>query len=220
MKVQHDLHLAGDSVYSVSMQKIILLFALAFITSTSAHAATGSFITPLSIGAIPPVQFPPKDYSVTGARISGLFGTHRDVMGIDLGLIGNITENSFTGIALSGLFNITRGTTNAIGAQLAGLTNINRSRAAVYGVQVAGLVNANTAESKIVGGQIALLANVSEFTNLYGVQVGLYNRAREVYGFQIGLVNVATALHGIQIGLANINQTGLIGVSPIINIGF
>lgn len=202
-----------------TLAHLFVLAALIFLSAPS-QAATGSFITPLSVGAVPPVQFPPKDYSITGLRLSGLFGTHRDVMGIDLGLLGNITENSFTGIALSGLFNITRGTTNAIGAQLAGLTNINTNKTAVYGVQVAALVNANTAESKIVGGQIALLANVSEFTSLYGVQVGIYNRARDVYGFQIGLVNVATALHGIQIGLANINQTGVIGVSPIINIGF
>jgi hypothetical protein len=77
-----------------------------------------------------------------------------------------------------------------------------------------------TAESKVVGLQVAVLGNIAPNANIYGAQVGLYNRARAVYGFQIGLVNFAKDLHGIQIGLINFNETGIFGVSPIINVGF
>lgn len=205
------------------MQKIIFSLISAFVflfLTTPAFAAGGSFFTPLSINGVPPVQFPPSDYSVTGARLNALVGKQRDVFGFDLGVIGGITDNTFTGLALSGIFNYTKGTTNAILLQGAGLTNVNTGKTSVYGVQLAGLVNMNTAESKIVGLQFAALANVSEFTDIYGFQVGLYNRAKEVYGLQVGLVNVASNLHGIQIGLANINQQGVIKVSPFLNIGF
>jgi hypothetical protein len=205
------------------MQKIIfsLVATLVFLfMTTSAFAAGGSFFTPLSINGVPPVQFPPSDYSVTGARLNALIGKQRDVFGLDLGVIGGITDNTFTGIALSGIFNYTKGTTNAILLQGAGLTNVNTGKAAVYGLMFAGLVNMNTAESKVVGVQMAALANLGEFTDIYGFQVGLYNRAKEVYGFQVGLVNVATNLHGIQLGLANINQQGTIRVAPFLNVGF
>ncbi len=36
------------------------------------------------------------------------------------------------------------------------------------------------------------------------MQIGLFNRARDVSGFQLGLVNWAENMHGVQIGLINI----------------
>lgn len=202
------------SIRKISAVTLALALGLAFVP----HAQAA--LSPLSVSAVPPVQFPPGDYSVTGLRASALFGKHRNVYGIDLGLLGNVTEQEFTGLALSGIFNLTKGATRAIGLQAAGITNINTGKAKVYGAQLALGMNVNTAESAVNGLQFALLGNLSEFTTIRGFQVGLYNRAQTVYGFQIGLVNVTQNLKGLQIGLLNFNHTGLFYVSPILNFGF
>lgn len=193
----------------------LLLFAT-FVSLTFPSLAA---ISPLSINIVPPVQFPPDDFSVTGARISALWGQHRDMYGVDLGLLGNITEQTFTGVGISGIFNYTKGDTTAVGLQFAGLTNINTGKAGVYGLQASVGLNFNAGESRLVGFGIAL-ANHTPFTDVYGVQVGVYNKAREVYGLQIGLVNSASNLHGVQIGLLNFNDKGLFAVAPFLNVGF
>ncbi|MBC7370250.1 MAG: hypothetical protein H7326_01720 [Bdellovibrionaceae bacterium] len=200
------------------MKKYISPFLLvaALIMNVSAEAA----LSPISVNIAPPVQFPPSDFNVNGIRASVFWGRHRDVRGIDLAIGGNITEQSFTGIAVSGLFNYTKGTTDAIGMQFAGLTNINTSKTSVYGLQFALGANYNQAASEVWGVQLAALANVAPFTDIYGFQIGLYNRAKDVYGLQIGLVNVADNLHGVQIGLANFNKKGPFEISPILNVGF
>lgn len=183
------------------------------------NSAQGA-ISPVSIAIVPPVQFPPGDFSVTGVRASVLWGKHRDIYGLDMGLLGNITEQTFTGIGVSGIFNNTRGVTNILGLQLAGLANVNTNKVSVFGIQATLGVNYNTAASMVSGLQLALIANISPFTDIYGFQIGLYNRAKDVYGLQIGLVNVADNLHGIQIGLVNFNNKGPFAISPILNVGF
>ncbi len=191
-----------------------LILAL-FLIAQGAFAA----ISPVSVSVLKPVQFPPSDFSITGARLSLLWGQHRDLYGVDLGVIGNITEQSFVGVGVSGGFNWTQGQTTILGLQLAGIGNFNTNKTNVYGLQLALLTNYNTAASQVTGIQAALV-NYSPHTNIYGVGLGLYNRAQDVYGVQIGLVNVADNLHGIQIGLINFNHKGLFVVSPIINVGF
>lgn len=191
-----------------------LLIALLFL-NCEAFAA----FTPLSVNLVPPVQFPPSDYNITGLRTSLLFGRQRDMYGIDLGVLGNITDQNFVGLAVSGLFNITHGQTTALGAQLAGGANYNSQKTDVYGLQLALGANINKAASSVTGLQFALV-NLADHTNVYGVQAGLYNRALAVYGFQIGLINVCDNLHGLQIGLLNFHSKGLFNVSPILNIGF
>jgi hypothetical protein len=199
------------------MTKKIHLLIGVFILSFGLNSFAA--ISPLSINLVPPLQFPPDDFSVTGVRASILWGQHRDMYGIDFGLIGNITDQTHTGIGVSGIFNYTKGNTTALGLQLAGLTNINTSKAKIYGLQVALGLNLNSGESTLVGFGIAA-ANITPFTDVYGVQLGVYNKAREVYGFQVGLVNSATNLHGIQIGLLNFNDKGLFAVAPFLNVGF
>lgn len=200
------------------MKKIIfstLISLFLLIPFSQVQAA----VSPVSLSLLPPIQFPPKEFSITGARVSLLWGSHRDVYGVDLGVLGNYTAQDFTGIALSGLLNRTDGTTNAIGLQAAGISNWNNNKTSVYGLQLAGVLNRNKATSRVAGLQVALV-NLSEQTAIYGAQVGVYNKARVVYGFQIGLVNETTNLHGIQIGLVNFHRQGLFVVSPIINMGF
>jgi hypothetical protein len=196
--------------------KFILSVALFLLTTgLSAHAG----FSPVSLSLVPPVQFPADDFSITGARLSILYGHQRDMYGIDLGVLGNITEQDFVGIAASGIFNRTKGETTVLGLQLAGMANINTGKTHVYGVQAALGLNMNTAESSSTGLALAL-ANLSPHTKIYGFQVGIYNEALAVYGFQIGLVNVCENLHGLQIGLVNFHRKGLFSVAPILNVGF
>lgn len=203
------------------MQKIKLsIVAIGILTAGFFSAfASQAAITPLSVAIVPPVQFPPEGYSITGARLSLLWGQHNDVYGIDVGLLGNITNQDFVGIAVAGGFNATHGTTRILGLQLAGVGNFNTNKTSVYGIQAAIVSNYNSAESQIYGLQLSLL-NMSEFTTVYGAQVGIYNRAKVVRGLQIGLVNIASNLYGVQIGLVNYNGGGPFKISPIINIGF
>lgn len=193
-----------------------LIFATFLSQLVVSHSRAA--ITPLAVSLVPPLQFPSDENSVTGVRLSALWGHHRDVYGFDFGGIGNITDQDFVGVGLAGVFNLTYGETR--GLQVAGLTNVNLQKTTVVGVQLAGLLNYNKAESSATGLQLALLGNISSFTNVYGGQVGLYNTAKEVYGFQIGLVNVTESLHGIQIGLLNFHRKGTFYVSPILNVGF
>lgn len=200
------------------MKNLALVFLFIFSTLSVidySHAA----ITPLSLGIAPPVQFPPSDFTITGLRASVLWGHHRDLYGVDLAVGGNITDLTFTGIGVSGIFNYTKGNTTIVGLQFAGITNINTSKTNVYGVQAALAANINTSASSLTGVQFGM-ANISPFMDIYGVQAGAYNKAKEVYGIQIGIVNVAESLHGIQIGLLNFHTKGMIGVSPLINAGF
>lgn len=194
-----------------------ILFAL---TTLFIYSNAFAFISPLSVSIIPPLEFPPADFSITGARISAIYGRHRDLYGIDLAAIGNITEQTFTGIGISGIFNMTHGTTTILGLQLAGLTNINTKEVSVYGVQATLGLNQNDAASKVVGVEFAGIANLCAFTKIYGAQIGIYNHALEVYGVQIGVVNSTKNLHGLQIGLLNFNEAGPFVVSPILNVGF
>ena len=194
------------------LRSLIVALLLGFVQQAEA------FNTPLSVNVIPPVQFPSSEYSVTGVRASALWGHHRDVFGLDAGLIGNITDQRFVGLAVAGLFNQTYGDTTILLLQAAIGANLNVQKTKIYGVQLA-LLNKNDAESSLVGLGFGL-ANVSPNMTIAGLQVGLYNKARSVYGLQVGIINQTTDLHGIQIGLLNFASNGPFPVSPILNIGF
>ncbi len=202
----------------ISLQSLLALsaFASAVLILTSSNAL--AFNSPLSISVVPPVQFPNSEFSVTGARLSALWGKHRDVYGLDLGLVGNMTEQRFVGLAVSGLFNQTSGDTTILLLQAAVGANLNAQKTAVYGLQVAAL-NKNDAESKLIGIGLGLV-NLSPNMSIYGFQAGLYNKARSVYGLQIGIINQTTDLHGIQIGLLNFAMNGPFAVAPILNVGW
>jgi hypothetical protein len=130
--------------------------------------AADSDNTPLEIAIFPPLQLPGTDFGVKGLRLS-VVGLNREARGLDLALLGNITNVNFKGIAISGLFNYNRGASTVVGLQVAGLANLNTGHSVVYGVQVAGFNDAGT---------------------VYGLQIGLINIANELHGIQIGLCNV------------------------------
>lgn len=183
---------------------IVLLLVAVFLVPLSANADGERRLarsTPISLGLVPPAQFPPSYFEVNGIRLSGIYGIDRQVHGLDFGLLGNSTEQEFTGTAVAGIMNLNNDRHKIIGLQLAGILNLNKGTGSVYGIQAA-------------------LVNVSKYTDVYGLQMGIYNRAKSVHGFQIGLINVTDSLYGIQIGLANFNAGGPFGVSPLINMAF
>lgn len=195
------------------MKRVLLLvFILLFI-----NPAQGAF-SPVSLNILPPVQFPPSDFNITGIRISALYGRQRSVYGVDLGVIGNVTELNFGGVAVSGIFNWSKGQTTVLGAQIAGGMNLNTNKTTVLGLQLAA-VNSNTADATVGGLQVAL-ANLSDHTKIYGFQVGVYNSAYTVNGFQVGVINKTENLRGLQIGLLNFYKNGLFSVCPVLNFGF
>ncbi len=201
------------------MTKIVNRFACLLLILTGATSAQAA-LSPIGIAILPPVQFPPEDFSIVGLRVSAIWGNHRNVYGFDVGAVGNMTSLDMVGVQASGVFNYNKGGATIIGLQVGGLANINVNKVRAFGLQVSAGMNQNRAESTVVGFQVAGIANDAKFTKICGAQIGLYNHAQEVYGFQIGLVNVTDSLHGIQIGLINFHHKGLFSVAPFLNIGF
>jgi hypothetical protein len=146
-----------------------ILLVTSIICSVPA-AAEQSDNTPLEVALFPPLQLPSTDFGVKGIRLS-LVGLNRELRGLDLGLLGNMTNVEFKGVAISGLFNYNRGASTVVGLQVAGVANINSGHSEVYGIQLAGFNKAGT---------------------IYGLQLGLVNIATELHGIQIGLVNINT----------------------------
>jgi hypothetical protein len=196
--------------------KRLLVSGVVFFSVCSAQAG----VTPLGIAIVHKIEFPPEDFTVTGARVSALWGIHRQVYGFDFGGIGNITEQDFSGLAVSGGFNSNLGDTHVLLLQAAGVANYATAKVSVLGVQVAGIMNYSTGESNVMGVQIAGIANYTPHETVGFLQVGAYNQAHAVYGFQVGVINVCDELHGLQIGLLNFNHKGPFSVAPILNASF
>jgi hypothetical protein len=188
------------------------------LISFTARPASAAF-SPIGISIVPPLELPPSDFTIVGARLSAGWGENISSYGLDVGGLGNITDQNFVGLAVAGGFNLNKGSSTIVGLQFAGITNVNENKTTVVGLQVAGLLNSNQAESSVAGLQVAL-ANYAPYTHIMGVQAGVYNRAHIVTGFQIGLVNSTDVLHGVQIGLLNFNHQGLFAFAPILNVGF
>ncbi len=188
---------------------LILVFALCAVP------ASADF-TPISLAFAPHAQFPREDFTVTGLRLSLLYGQHRRMYGLDLGLVGNVTDSDFVGLAIAGGFNRTTGPAKAIGLQAAGIANVNHGRFSAFGAQAA-LVNYNLVEAFVAGVQVGGLANLANKTTIYGAQLGVYNDGCSIYGFQLGVVNRANSLNGVRIGSMSTSifgvQAGLVNVT-------
>jgi len=197
------------------MTKIyLLLFAFAM------QARASDTPMPVVFNFSPSAQTSGPDQSVVGFRANVFYGENKSVYGADLSIGVANTKETFAGASLAGLVNITGKQAYVAGLQLAGLANVNRSKANVFGFQVAGLLNSINDEGSVYGVQLAALANYAPKTNIHGLQLGLFNKAQTVVGLQIGLLNFTDNLHGIQIGVLNFYNRGLLGVTPILNIGF
>lgn len=151
---------------------IRVLFAGALMISglacSSVARAADSDVTPIEIGLFPPLQLPGTGYGTKGLRLTGV-GVNRTAAGLDIGILGNVTDVSFSGLAISGLFNFNRGTSTVYGLQFAGLANINQGSNEIYGLQIAAYNDAGV---------------------VHGLQIGLLNIANELHGVQIGIFNI------------------------------
>lgn len=205
-------------VYTLTMnKKTLLLTILAFVFSAlSTLAPAQAAVSPVGVSIVPPIQFPPENFSVTGVRVNALWGQHFKVYGVDAGVV-NVTVQNMAGFQV-GAFNWNKGETFAF-VQVAGIGNTNINKSNIYGLQAAGIMNVNKGESFALGLTVAL-ANMTDHTKIVGFEVGAYNKARTVYGFQIGIVNMAEDLVGLQIGLINFHSHGVFAMSPILNFGF
>ncbi len=133
-----------------------------------AAMAADSDNSPLELALFPPLQLPGTEFGVKGLRVS-IVGLNREVRGLDLAILGNITNVTFKGTAIAGLFNYNRASSTIIGLQVAGIANINAGQNDVYGVQLAGFNSAG---------------------NVHGLQIGLLNICNQLHGIQIGLFNI------------------------------
>ena len=110
-------------------------------------------------------MFNMNNYEFYGASIDAV-GYNRNVYGLEVNLVGSMTERTVGGIQVSGL-------TNIVGEDM-------------YGAQLA--IGANFTR-RVHGLQAALVYNQTDL--LWGCQLGLVNMAFACdHGFQIGLVNV------------------------------
>lgn len=193
----------------------ILVVGLVLVLGAKSHAAN----SPFGLAIVPGIQYPSDDYILAGMRVGVLWGTQAEVYGLDIGGLGNVTNTAFGGTAISGIFNLNRGSADVWGLQFAGIGNFNLGATNVHGLQLSLLMNYNPGETSIKGFAIAPL-NLGPATKVYGMQIGIYNSASEVYGLQIGLINTAKTLRGVQIGFLNFHESGIFQVSPLLNIGF
>lgn len=168
-------------------------------------------ILPFAIGIFPAVELPAQDWDVALFRLNLFVGRHRDVYGLDVGVIGNETTGEFVGVEAAGLYNRVGWSEGAF--QFAGI--LNRSAGDFAGLQAA--FAANITDGTITGFQCGL---VNRAARLDGLQIGFFNIAETGSGVQIGVWNSAQSLEGLQIGLGNYNADSSIPFFPIVNFAF
>lgn len=177
--------------------------------------------SPVGIGLCAPVQVPFASSDVYGLRLGGLYASHVDVCGLDVGLVAR--EEDLVGLQVAA---VGWASGSATGVQLA-LAAVDMS--AFAGLQVAAL-NWDNADS--AGVQLAVVnADQSDFTgwaagalnvslNFTGFQLGVFNQANDMTGFQLGVVNAAQRLSGLQVGLLNLVCESALPVMVLANAGF
>jgi hypothetical protein len=134
---------------------------LALLTlAPPARAAEGK---PFQLSLVSPVQVVPEGESVSGLRLSLLYGKNANVSGVDLSLVAAHATGSFTGFQMS----------------LVGLVDGD-----FLGWQ-SNLVNLTAGSMK--GLQWGLYNRAAR---VEGLQLGFVNQAGTIRGLQIGLVNI------------------------------
>lgn len=131
----------------------------------------------------------------TNLSFNLLYGKVGQLDGFEMGTM-NAVSGKMTGFEVALLGNWVGDT--AAGLQAASLFNVAGN---LEGVQLAGLVN--RAGGNGSGGQVATLANVNG-GSFEGLQLSLFNYARDVQGAQLGLINVGAKVKGLQLGLINV----------------
>src|SRR5689334_13767610 len=106
-------------------RNVIPLLGLIFIAMSALSRPAQAMISPIGVSLLPPIQFPFRGSSIVGLRLNCFIGIHESVYGLDLGVVGNVTDKGFGGVQLAGFFNRNRGGATILGAQIASLGNWN-----------------------------------------------------------------------------------------------
>lgn len=164
-----------------------------------------------AFSVVPGQSVPAEDWAVAGFRFNLFAGRHREMGGLDIGLLGNEVDGALAGVEIAGIWNRTgRG---AAAVQAAGIANLCERD--FTGMQAAGAFN--WTGRTLTGVQVAF---VNRAEVLAGLQVGAYNRIDNGSGVQIGLLNMARELEGLQIGLFNVNENSSVPYLPLVNLAF
>lgn len=194
--------------------KLMTVVAVALVAGAACAAEKNESrrqIYNFATALVPSVQTPAANEDVALMRVSLVCGRHRNVYGLDFGVIGNITDAEMVGCGIAFVFNWSGNSRSAF--QFAGV--LNRSDRDFTGMQTALVVN--NVEQDFVGLQGAL-ANLTD--GLSGMQFGGFNKIRTGTGFQLGAVNVAEQFTGVQIGVLNLNLDSPVPLAPIFNCYF
>jgi hypothetical protein len=131
-------------------------------TATAAASSESETIRPLQLALVAPIQLVPEDETIHGLRLNLIFGSNRNVSGVDIGLAHETTGN-FSGVGF-GLASFIRG--EGRGLQLN----------CIY----------SEATKSMSGAQVGIFNHAG---TMHGVQIGLANFADDMTGIQIGLWN-------------------------------
>jgi len=166
---------------------------------------------PFGFALMPKVETPDESWDVVFLRFNLFVGCHRCVYGLDIGVLGGITDQEMGGIEISGLYNRVGTSDGAL--QIAGI--FNRADWNFSGLQLAA--GFCWTEGAFSGLQVAIANKVGR---LGGVQIGAFNFAEKGSGLQIGAVNFSEQLEGFQIGVINVNRDSSVPMLPILNFAF
>jgi hypothetical protein len=136
-----------------------LFFLLPFITNSNLLAQE----KPIQLALFNPVQIAPEESSITGLRLSLLYGKNANMNGIDLGLV-NITTGDQLGVQW-GVVGYNEGNFSGWQDNLVSITKGN-----FVGLQ-SGAVTYNA-------------------SRMNGLQIAIVNYAASLHGLQLGLINI------------------------------
>lgn len=166
---------------------------------------------PFAFSVMPGVSTPQRSWDSVLFRFNLFVGAHRNVYWLDIGVLGNVSDNEMTGLGLAGLFNSTGSSPSAF--NIAGVCNYSEWN--FNGLQLSG--GFCWTEGRFSGLQVAL---INSSGRLNGFQIGGVNIAEQGVGTQVGIVNVSSRFQGLQVGVINANLDSSVPVLPVLNFAF
>jgi hypothetical protein len=170
------------------------------VTATAAPAAPTLVTVPFAVGIWPSLDARPGQ-RVHNRFVLGLLIAHSDELdGLQLSLVGSVTEARMHGAQISNAFNLARGSSE--GLQLSAGVNISTGQ--FRGLQFAPVNVAMGGAGAFRGAQLGVV-NVSQ-GQLEGASVGVVNLAQSQRGASVGVVNLAGEQTGHAIGVVNVER--------------
>jgi hypothetical protein len=170
---------------------------VAAVAAASAPAAPTLVTVPFAVGIWPSLDARPGQ-RVHNRFVLGLLIAHSDELdGLQLSLVGSVTEARMHGAQISNAFNLARGSSE--GLQLSAGVNISTGQ--FRGLQAAPV---NVAVGAFQGAQMGVV-NLSQ-GQLEGASFGVVNLAQSQRGASFGVVNLAGAHTGPAFGVVNVQR--------------